>query len=70
MRAILDQPLAKESLPLFKKMIKRPTEEELEAVLRSELVELGRRAIDGDTGKAIHLLNEAKRAALKASSKL
>lgn len=59
--AMLAQPLAGDSLPLYKRMIRRPVVQELESVLHSEMVELGRRAVNGDTARAVRALNQERK---------
>lgn len=60
---MLAQPLAKDSLPLYKRMIKRPVLAHLESVFHEEMAELGRRAVNGDTARAVQALNQARRPA-------
>ncbi|GAQ77577.1 enoyl-CoA isomerase [Klebsormidium nitens] len=59
-RHMLAQPLAGQSLPLFKKMIRRPRLAELERVFREEMAELGKRSAQGDITQAIQALWEAR----------
>eukprot|EP00271_Cylindrocystis_brebissonii_P006566 TRINITY_DN19344_c0_g1_i1.p1 TRINITY_DN19344_c0_g1~~TRINITY_DN19344_c0_g1_i1.p1 ORF type:complete len:274 (-),score=56.57 TRINITY_DN19344_c0_g1_i1:579-1400(-) len=68
-RDMLDQPLAKQSLPLFKAMIKKPFADELERVFKDEMVELGKRSMNGDTGEAVRIAMGSKKSG-GATSKL
>lgn len=52
---ILKQPLGKESLLLYKRMLRRWTTEEVELAVLEELKILGKRYVDGDTKHALEI---------------
>lgn len=69
-KKILALPLARQSVPLFKRMVKKPFRNELDKAFRSEMAELGKRTLRGETSRAISATLQAKRKQSKSLSKL
>eukprot|EP00897_Mesotaenium_endlicherianum_P005566 jgi/Mesen1/5037/ME000025S04433 len=70
-KMMLEQPLAHDSFPLFKRMMKRSVLRELEDVLMYELSELSRRAARGDTDVGLKsTLEEQRRGKALSRSRL
>lgn len=71
---MLDYPLARKSLPLFKRMCRQARAAELRAVCRAELAELDKRLENGDSVQAAMVMMqkryEAKERRAQLQSKL